>query len=283
MRLGCCAGREAVIGSAGSDAKGIKDRLEWFRECGFDYLELGVSWVAGLEKDAFTALARAVAAGPIPVEACNTFVPAEIPIVGPKRDPERLRSYVQAALDRVKELGCTVVVFGSGGARRFPEGYDSGRAWNELLDFCRMAADEAGRRGITIVLEPLRYQECNVINAVATGYLFVRLVNHPHFQLLADSYHMEEIGEPLSVLYLVYPALRHVHTADTGRCRPGAGTYDHAALFRTLNEVGYQGSVSIECRWVDLEAEAPLAVAHLRQAWRAAEEQSAGRGADSGV
>ena len=143
-----------------------------------------------------------------------------------------------------------------------------------------MASDAAGDRGMTVVLEPLRYQECNVVNTVATGYLLVRLVDHSHFRLLADSYHMDEIGEPLSVLHRVYPALRHVHTADTGRVRPGAGKYDHVALFRTLDEVGYAGRVSVECRWHDFEAEAPAAAAHLRRAWQAARaEPGSERGA----
>lgn len=271
MKIGCCVGEDALLGATGNRPDAIMERLKWFQASGFDFVEPGVAWIQALEHAKFSALAAAVEKSDVPVLACNTFVPKELPIVGPDRDVKRLRDYVQRSLDRVSELGCRCVVFGSGGARRFPLGYPAERAWKELEAFCRMAAEAAGEREITIVLEPLRYQECNVLNAVATGYLFVRLVDHPRFLLLADSYHMDEIGEPISVLRQVDRALRHVHTADTGRRRPGAGDYDHVGLFRTLKEIGYGGGVSIECRWEDFRRDAPLAAAHLRRAWQKAQ------------
>lgn len=184
-------------------------------DCGFDFVEPGVVWIVGLDDGNFSELAAAVLGGAIDVTACNTFVPRELPIVGPEREPARLQSYVQSALDRIKELGCTYIT---------------------------------------------------------SGYLLVRLVDHPHFKLLADSYHMDEVGEPVSTLQKVYPALDHVHTADTGRRRPGAGEYDHMTLFRALKEVGYAGGVSVECRWDDFDNEAPLAASHLRRAWEAVKE-----------
>lgn len=271
MIFGCCVSREALMGPGGDGPEKIAERLGWFRESGFDFVEPGVAWLQALQRGEFLALAEAVEKSGVLVHASNTFIPRELPIVGPDRDLTRLKEYVKRSLDRVKALGCRYVVFGSGGARQFPAGYPAERAWQELKEFCRVAADEAGEREITIVLEPLRYQECNVLNAVATGYLFVELVAHPHFLLLADSYHMEEIGEPIGVLRHVYPALRHVHTADTGRRHPGAGKYDHVALLRTLNEVGYDGGVSIECHWQDFRRDAPQAASYLRRAWQEAQ------------
>lgn len=277
MKLGCCVGPAQLYGAAGPERleeplrARLERRLEWFASIGCDFVELGVAWIDGLPEEEFEALRQALSRSPVKAPVCNLFVPAQMRITGTERDFATLRAYVQRALDRVAQIGSRYVVFGSGRARRIPEGYDEAAARRELVEFARMAADEAGARGLTILLEPLRKQECNVLNFVSEGYRFVRELDHPHFKLLADSYHMEELGEPLSVLAQVASELRHVHTADTKRVPPGAGEYDHHGLIRTLREVGYAGELSIECSFRDFESEAPAAVAHLRRVLGAAE------------
>lgn len=263
MKLGCCVGAKQLIGEAGLAR--LEERLEWFASIGCDFVELGVSWIESLLEEEFTALQGALSRSAVKAPVCNLFVPAKLRIVGPERDVPALRAYVQRALDRVAAIECRYVVFGSGAARRIPDGYDEAAAWNELAEFVRMAADEAGGRALTILLEPLRREECNLLNFVEEGYRFVQEIAHPHFKLLADSYHMEELGEPLSVLPQVSGELRHVHTADTKRVPPGAGSYDHRRLVRTLFEAGYAGDLSIECNFDDFDRQAPAALRHLRQ------------------
>ena len=267
MKLGCCAGPAQLYSAAGPGRLG--ERLEWFASIGCDFVELGVAWIEDLPEEEFRALREALSRSPVKAPVCNLFVPGHMRIVGSERDFAALRTYVQRALDRVAQIGSRYVVFGSGRARRIPKGYDEAAARRELVEFARMAADEAGTRGLTILIEPLRREECNVLNFVAEGYRFVRELGHPHFKLLADSYHMEELGEPVSVLAQVVKELRHVHTADTKRVPPGAGEYEHHRLIRTLLEAGYGGDLSIECNFGDFDREAPAAVAHLRRALEA--------------
>ncbi len=268
MKLGCCVGPAQLYGIAGPGR--LEERLEWFASIGCDFVELGVAWIDGLPEEEFRALREALSRSRVKAPVCNLFVPASFRIVGPERDFAALRAYVQRALDRVAQIESEYVVFGSGRARRIPEGYDEAAARRELVEFARMAADEAGGRGLTILLEPLRREECNILNFVAEGHRFVRELGHPHFKLLADSYHMEEVGEPLSVLAQVAEELRHVHTADTKRVPPGTGGYDHHRFVRTLLEAGYSGDLSIECNFGDFDREAPAAVIHIRRVLKAA-------------
>jgi hypothetical protein len=44
-------------------------------------------------------------------------------------------AYVAKAFDRVARLGVRIVVFGSGGARRVPEGYPRDDAVRQMVDF----------------------------------------------------------------------------------------------------------------------------------------------------
>lgn len=268
MKFGCCVGASQLYGEAGPRRLG--ERLDWFASIGCDFVELGVSWIEGLPEEEFGLLRQALSRSPVKAPVCNLFVPARLRITGPERNLAALHAYVQRALDRVAAIGSRYVVFGSGAARRRPDGYHEAAARREVAEFARVAADEAGARGITILLEPLRKEECNLLNRVEEGYRFVREVAHPHFKLLADSYHMEELGEPLDILSWVIEELRHVHTADTKRVPPGTGSYDHRRLARILLEAGYTGDLSVECNFEDFDREAPRALEHLRRAVEAA-------------
>jgi sugar phosphate isomerase/epimerase len=269
MQFGCCVGGGQLFGQSSlQDEKAFVERLQWFANLGFDFLELGFSWVASLDEDSYEKLVKAFKTAKMPVWACNLFIPRDLPIIGPQRDLNALRAYMSKAFPRVKALGCKYVVFGSGGARSFPEGYPVLKAWQDMKEFCKVAAEDAKKSGITIVLEPLRYQESDIINTVSTGYAFADAIGHPNFQLLADSYHMEETGEPVEVLKYTYPAINHVHTADTERVPPGLGSYDHAKLLSTLRDLGYNQGVSIECKWQNFDAQVPGAITHLKQTWQ---------------
>ena len=46
-----------------------------------------------------------------------------------------------------------LIVFGSGGARRIPDGFDRTRAWAQLVDFGRRIGPLAEERGVTIAMQ----------------------------------------------------------------------------------------------------------------------------------
>lgn len=258
MTLGCCVGNQTLYNSS-------KDRLKPFQDWGYDFIELPVAWFSTLDEDEFEDLVRDLRQTDLTVGACNVFLPPDLALIGPRRDPNATRAYVEKAMERIHRLGTSIVVFGSGKARSFPDGYPAETAWNELRDFCLEAADLAAEKDITLVLEPLRLEESNVINTVGAGRIFVERLHHPHMKLLADTFHMESVGESFEILPAAAPLLYHVHTADTSRKYPGSGEYDHAAFFQKLHEINYQGGVSVECHWTDFDQEAPLAAQHLRK------------------
>ena len=81
-------------------------------------------------------------------------------------------------------------MFGSGGARRIPEGFDPKDAHDQLVRFCSMLAPIAWRHGVTVVVEPLNRQECNVLTTVKECAALVREVAQPGLRLLVDAYHL---------------------------------------------------------------------------------------------
>jgi sugar phosphate isomerase/epimerase len=241
---------------------------------GYDFIELNVQvHLRPLADDAAAAadLAR-IRASALPARAANCFIPANMPIVGPAVDGEGLRRYAATALRRAAATGIRTIVFGSGGARAIPEGFDRAAAWQQLVAFGRMAAEAAAPHDVTIAVEPLNRtrKECNVLNGVGECARLVKEIDCPALRLLVDSYHWSLDNDSAEDLVAAGPLLRHVHVSTTvNRLAPGLEPCDHAAFFRLLREAGYDGPVSIEGKWNDLTAEAPRALDVLRQAARA--------------
>jgi sugar phosphate isomerase/epimerase len=241
-------------------------------EAGFDYIEWPMSRTVGeMDDAAYDALRRLADELSVTPEAWNVMLPGTLKIVGPEADHDAMAGYVDRAFARAAELGGKVVVFGSGGARAVPEGWDHEAAVHQFEAACRIAGEVAVRNGITIAIEPLRSDETNLVNTVAEGAAIVESVGHPAVRLLSDLYHVTEMHEPFADTGAAAAMLVHVHVAEPGsRALPQAGTADdtYDAYFSTLKGAGYDGRISMECRGATPEG-AATALTYLRERWDA--------------
>jgi len=98
------------------------------------------------------------------VRAFNCFVPSAIKTVGPNVARDQVEAYVATTIRRAAAVRADLIVFGSGGSRRVPEGYARSAAWDQLVWFLGYCADHAEQHGLTIVIEPLNTNECNILN-----------------------------------------------------------------------------------------------------------------------
>jgi D-psicose/D-tagatose/L-ribulose 3-epimerase len=190
-----------------------------------------------------------------------------VPLTGPKTDPEQQLAYVRKAFDRVSRLGVKTVIFGSSGARNFPEGFPKDEAFRQLVDFCKRIAPEARSRGITVSIEPLRKQESNIINSAAEGLELVEAVADSGVELMIDYYHLAVEKEDPAIVLRAKDHIRHLHIANpAGRVFPlQPDESEYAPFFAALRQVGYKGRISVEASTKDFPKEAPLAIALLRK------------------
>ncbi|MBC7235906.1 MAG: sugar phosphate isomerase/epimerase [Chloroflexi bacterium] len=234
---------------------------------GYDYVELAVSSALNPLQDdtAFADQMARLEALPLPVKAFNVFAPAQLKFVGPQVDWHQIDIYLQRATQRAAALGGEVIVVGSGGSRSVPEGFNRDRAWGQLIRFLNLAADHAGKRGLTIAIEPLNKQETNIINSYREAVRLAQDVHRREVKVLADIYHFQMEGEPLEDIREGAEWLAHVHLADSGRRHPGSGEYPLRELFALLRDIGYRGRASVECRWGDdFRAESAASLRFLR-------------------
>jgi sugar phosphate isomerase/epimerase len=247
------------------------------KAAGFDYGEIRIREFVRLsdeEFEQFTTRCREIG---LPARTGYWFLPADLKIVGPDVRTNEVWNYLQKAFDRCQKLGVRTIVWGSGDARRYPEGFSRDAAFQQLVALAQRVAPEAQKRGIVLVAEPLRQAESNTINSAAEGLKWVEAVDRPNFQLLVDLYHMTEENEDPAIIVQAGAHLRHVHLSNPrGRVFPlSAEEFDYAPFFRALNRIGYHGTISIEAKTDHLEAEGPKAIAFIRSAAAAAGGQPA--------
>jgi D-psicose/D-tagatose/L-ribulose 3-epimerase len=247
---------------------GLKN-LEAAKAAGFEYVELSATEIASLSDADFDAAAARIKQVGIATPAANLFLPSTLKVTGPQTDPEQQMAHVRKALTRLSKLGTEVVVFGSGGARRVPDGFSKEEAFRQLVDFGRRVAREARANGITIAVEPLRRQETNIINTAAEGLELVNAIGDPSFQLMIDFYHLASEHEDPAIVLRAKDHIRHLHTANPqGRVFPLTWEeFDYAPFFANLREIGYDKRISVEGSTTDLAVQGPLSVALLHGAF----------------
>ena len=238
------------------------------KEAGFDYVELATTEIAALSDEEFEQTLRTARGIGLPTPVSNLFLPATLKVTGPEVDVDRQIAYVTKAFDRLSRLGVDTVVFGSGGARRVPDGFARGPAGKQLIEFGRRIAPLARARGITVAVEPLRREETNIVNSAAEGLELVEAVGDAGFQLMVDFYHLASEHEDPRIIIRAGPHVRHVHMANPmGRVFPRvADEFDYEPFFASLRAIGYDRRISVEASTTDVKADAPRAIALLRGA-----------------
>jgi sugar phosphate isomerase/epimerase len=244
------------------------DDVDKAKRAGFDYAELGVRNFAKLTDEEFGKLQEKLKELKLPTPVGNNFIPGDLKVVGPEIDKDKQMEYVRTAFDRAKKLGLKVIVFGSGGSRKAPDGFSSDEAFTQLVDFAKRIAPEAKKRGIVVAVEPLQKGETNTINTAAEGLKWVQAVNHPNFQLMIDFYHLSLEKEDPTIVVTAKKNLKHIHIANPVKRRfpLSADEFDYSAFFANLRKINYQGLISVEGRSDDFDVEGPKAVAFLRAA-----------------
>lgn len=227
-------------------------------EMGFDFIEVGLSWLHDLSDEEYARQLEIMKDAPIGVEACNGMLPGRVRVTGPDVDEVQIRAYLEKAFARAHEMGVKVVVFGSGAARGVPEGWPQDEAWRQIARYLTIAEEYCAKYDIEIAIEPLRRAECNIMNLVTEGTMMSALLNLPHIGTLGDTHHMLCGHEPFSALTQAGKLLKHVHISHSmgnegGRDYPAPGDdNDYDVIFEALKAGSYDARVSIEAGCNDL-------------------------------
>lgn len=165
-------------------------------------------------------------------------------------DPEvrrRTRDYLDALIHFCADIGGKVLIFGSPKQRSVCEGLTFQQAWDYALESFTHIAETARREGVYFCLEPLSPNETDFINTVTDALQMVRKVNSPYFQTMIDIKAISSDGRPLpEIIREAGEHAKHVHVNEPDGRGPGQGSTDFRQVFAALQEIGYNGYVSVE-------------------------------------
>lgn len=233
VEIGVCAGTEDL---------GKAER--W----GFDYLEPAAAAIAALSATEFERVRQQVLASRLRCRSFNSLI-RTMQVVGPEANLDAVSTYLNAALDRCRQLGARVVVWGSASSRNIPAGHSREQAWQEIKRFLQRAGDIAKSHELVIGIEPLRKQESNIINAGAEALRLVDEVKHPNVKMIIDYYHLRMENEDPDILVRARQHVVHLHFANpNGRRWPKSVDDDpeYGRFFQLVKQIGYTGGLSIE-------------------------------------
>ncbi len=253
MQFGICGSPETAVLAA---------------EFGYDYVESSVGALLQPREsgEAFARARQAHDEAPLPFPAVNCFLPGDLKVTGPDVDLDAVAVFARTAFARARVAGVEIVVFGSGGARRIPEGFERETAWGQLVDCCRTIAPLAAAEGVIVAMEPLNKSECNVLTSVSETAELVRATDHPGVRLLVDAYHLLKDDDDIEAIVRNGELLVHVHIAtENARMAPGAEECDFFPFFDALKRAGYDGRISIEGQAKDPRTDLPRALELMRR------------------
>jgi sugar phosphate isomerase/epimerase len=105
----------------------------------------------------------------------------------------------------------------------------------------------AEQNNVLLVLEILNRYESDFLNTIKEGLDFLELFSSNCLKLHIDTYHMniEEANIPRAIKS-AGGKIGHCHVADNDRWYPGHGHYDFEETIKSLAEINYDRSLSIE-------------------------------------
>jgi len=115
------------------------------------------------------------------------------------------------------------------------------------VDAVRVCAEEAEKKGVQLLIEPVNRYETNFINSAEEGVAFINETGHPELKLLLDTFHMNiEEADTIKTLHKFTDYIGYIHFADSNRQAPGFGQIPFRKILSALLAQNYSGIITAE-------------------------------------
>ncbi|MCC8179999.1 MAG: sugar phosphate isomerase/epimerase [Planctomycetes bacterium] len=223
----------------------VADVFRQARDIGYDGIELHVpdiwTWNANAAKDAAEATGVQVSAlvsGQLFVRKGLSFSSDDPRIV------EKAVEGLQLFVDVAATLGTGVVV---GWVRGQVSDSPQGRLKRQA-DALRQVAEYASVRGVPLYIESINRYELDSLNTAAEIVSFIRENRLPNTYIHLDTFHMNiDEHSAAKAIRQCGSLLGYLHIAENTRWYPGHDRMDFDPVFTSMDRIGYDGFVSVEC------------------------------------
>jgi D-psicose/D-tagatose/L-ribulose 3-epimerase len=221
--------------------------LQTIAAAGFDGVELPLENAGDLDAQATAALLKE-----------HDLAAWVVGAMAPGRDlvattPEAVAStqdYLRACVDLAAAVGapsvCGPFYAQTGRVWRMTPG-ERQTAYAEWREHLSPVADYAGERGISLGIEPLNRYETSLVNTVEQALDGLRGLLGQSVGLALDTYHLNiEERSSADAIRAAGDHLVHLQVCGSDRGAPGGDQTDWPAIVAALDEVGYEGALTIE-------------------------------------
>ncbi len=241
MQIGVCRGLDDF------------DAMQVASEISIDFWECGFGSLAKFDDEKIVLCKEKLEQYAIPLKAANGFIPGHLNVVGENIDYGALGEYLDKGFERAKALGVEKVVFGSGKARSFEDGFSPEKAKEQLAFFLsEYASPRAKKAECIIVIEPLRFCESSMIHTVADGIEIAQMSGATNVYGLADLYHVYGNNDSIEGVSQFKGVLKHAHIAEpVKRTYPCANDDEKSIeMYKTF----IKSIVQAGCKTISVEA-----------------------------
>ena len=246
MKIALAIAPENALPSAFVVFRGLESSIRKAAELGYDGIELAL-----LNKDqADIGKIRKLITEyhlEIPVVSSGqVFAGSRLWFTSPDRAiREKAVEVFKGLVDVAAEFGAMVNM---GRVRGFiAEGETQETTEQRFKEVVEQIAGYASKKGVKLILEPVNRYEINFINNLDQGVDLIKKLGIDSLGLMPDVFHMnieDDSIEGSLKKYIDY--IDYIHFADSNRLAPGWGHLDFRSIVNTLNEVGYNGWISVE-------------------------------------
>ena len=159
----------------------------------------------------------------------------------------RTADYLKLLVEVCASLGGKTMVLGSPKQRNLLPGvsYDDAEAY--AMEVLHATMPACAEYDVTIAVEPLGPAEGDFLLNAKAGIRLAEMVDSPHCKLHLDVKAMSSEDRPIGdIIRESREWLVHFHANDPNLLGPGMGEVDFRPIFAALEEVTYNGWVSVE-------------------------------------
>lgn len=160
---------------------------------------------------------------------------------------KRTAEYFRALVELCADLGGHVMVLGSPLQRNLQPGVSTQQAYAHATEILESLDEPLRRHQIKIALEPLGPEEGNFLNTAREARTLRQLIQSNQIGLHLDVKAMStEPQDMVSTIKENADWMIHFHANDPNRQGPGMGQVQFGPILQTLEEIGYDGWISVE-------------------------------------
>lgn len=224
---------------------GLLPVLESLRRMGYDGVEVPIF---DLDQSKWKGWARRLDDLGLERTANTVIAPEHNPVSADPAVRKAALEHMQRVVDCCAAVRSSILC----GPHQVALGVFTGRGatddeWKRSVEHMRKVAEYAQGSGVVLAEEVVNRFEIYHLNILDQAIRFVDEVDHPNCRIHLDTFHAHiEEKDPAAAIRRAGGRIAHVHISENDRGVPGSGSVRWDDTFAALDDVGYDGWLTVE-------------------------------------